>query len=388
MIIKDPPVSKETIPLQSDAFAGALNTPLSLSLFLSILRQRKRLILLSGSVGLVLMAVLAYTVAPSYTATASFLPPESSSGSSGAIAMLSQLSSVGAAGLFGGGSRQADLYIGILKSRTVSDKIVARFHLMERYKVKKLSVAEGILQDRTLFLSGTKDPLVKISVTDTNPVLARDLANAYLDALEETSATLAVSESSQRRLFYEQRLAKEKDDLSNAEVALKQVEEQTGLVAPTGQTILHIQAQAQIRAQIADREVRLDSLLNGATAENTQVILLRSEIKSLREQLSQMEKSTNRDEPSNAQMPALQLEYIRKARDMKFHEALFEILSKQYEAARLDESRGTHLQVLDRAITPDSKSGPHRILLMLFGIFAGLAFGIAWALLQATKGRQ
>jgi tyrosine-protein kinase Etk/Wzc len=387
-MIKDPPISPETlIPLQSDASAGVQNAPLSLSRFISILRKRKKSILLNGLVGLLVLAVFAYTRAPSYTATASFLPPESS-GSSGTMAMLSQISGLGAASLLGGSKSQADLCIGILKSHTVSDKLIERFHLMELYKVKKLSNAEGILQGRSLFLPGTKDPLVNISVTDGNPVLARDLTNAYLDALQETSATLAVSESSQRRLFYEQRLAKEKDELANAEVALKQMEEQTGLVAPAGQTMSHIQAQAQTQAQITERESRLAVLLSKETEENPEVISLRSEIGSLRGHLHQTEKGTNSDELSTTQMPALQLEYVRRARDVKYHETLFEILSKQYEAARLDESRDTPLQVLDRATTPDSRSGPHRSLFMLFGIFAGLAFGISRALLQAMKGSR
>ncbi len=384
-MIKDSPISTKIItPLQSDVSADLRNTPLSLSLFLNILRGRKKPILLSGLVGLVLLAIFAYTRPLSYTATASFLPPESGA-SSGTAAMLSQLSGLGAAGLLGGGKSQADLCIGILKSRTVSDKLIARFHLMERYKAKKLSIAEGMLQSNSLFLPGSKDPLVMISVTDGNPVMARDLANAYLDALQETSATLAVSESSQRRLFYEQRLGKEKDDLANAEVALKQVEEQTGLVAPTGQTMSHIQAQAQIQAQITEREVRLAALLSRETEDSIDVISLRSEIRSLRGQLSQTEKGTNSDQPSTAQMPTMQLEYVRKEREVKFHEALFEILSKQYEAARLDESRDAPLQVLDRAITPDSKSGPHRTLYMLFGLFAGLAFGTGRAVLEAMK---
>lgn len=372
------------MPLQSGVTGDARNSPLSLSLFLDILRRKMKSILLSGLAGLVLLAIVAYTRPLSYTATASFLPPESS-GTGGTAAMLSQLSGLGAAGLLGGSKSQADLCIGILKSRTVSDKLIERFHLMELYKAKKLSVAEDMLQSNSLFLPGSKDPLVSISVTSGSPVMARDLANGYLDALQETSATLAMSESSQRRLFYEQRLSKAKDDLSNAEVALKQVEEQTGVVAPTGQTMSHIQEQAQIQAQITERESRLAALLSRETDESIDVISLRREISSLRGQLSQTEKGRNGNEPSTAQMPGLQLEYVRKEREVKFHEALFEILSKQYEAARLDESRDAPLQVLDRATTPDTKSGPHRSLFMLFGVFAGLAFGTGRALLQAMK---
>lgn len=385
-MIEEPPILLETRPPRAGNLVIAdRNTPLTLSAFLRILWRRKLSILLSGAVGLILLAIYAYTQPLSYTATATFLPPQSGEGMSGSAAMLTQLSGLSAAGLLGGGKSQADLCIGILKSRTVADKLIERFHLMELYKVKKLSVAEGILQNHSLFLPGTRDPFVTISVTDGKPERARDMANAYLDALQETSDNLAMTESSQRRLFYEQRLAQEKDALADAEVALKQVEEKTGLVAPSGQTLSHIQSQAQIQAQITQREVRLAALLGSETEENPGVINLRTEIGNLRAQLSQMEKGNNLDQPSTAQMPELQLEYVRKDRDVKFHEALFEILSKQYEAARLDEARDSPLQVLDRATTPDSKSGPRRTLLMAFGIFLGLVVGSCWALFDAMK---
>ena len=385
--MKEKPIFTETTtPRSSEDVAASRNAPLTLSAFLRLLWRKKRQILLSGLGGLILLAIYAFTRPLTYTANASFLPPESGGGMSGSAAMLSQLSGMGAASLLGGGGKsQADFCIGILKSHTVADKLIDRFHLMEIYKAKKLSIAEGMLQNHSLFLPDTKDPFVTISVTDGKPDRARDLANAYLDALQEASAKLAATESSQRRLFYEQRLAQEKDALSEAEVALKKVEEKTGLVAPPGQTMSHIQSMAQIQAQITDRQVRLAALSRSETEENSDVVSLRSEIGNLRAQLNQMEKGNNLDQPSTAQMPELQLEYVRKERDVKFHGALFEILSKQYEAARLDESRDSPLQVLDRATTPDSKSGPPRTLLMAFGALLGIVGGTCWALLQATK---
>ena len=257
--------------------------------------------------------------------------------------------------------------------------------LTKAYKVKKESDAEKLLAKNSTFESGTKDPLVTISVTDTVPERARDLANGYLAALQDTSSGLSLSESSQRRLFFEQRLSKERDDLADAEVALKQSQEKTGLIAPAGQTASELQTLASLRAQITDRQVRLASLLHEETEQSPNVLRLRSEISNLQAQTSQMENGQSKGQFgrfSAAQVPELELDYIRKTRDVKYHEALFDIIAKQYEAARLDEAKDAPLQVLDHATVPDTKSGPHRTLLMALGMLLGLAAGVVWVLIQ------
>ncbi len=364
------------------------NDALSLPTVLRILRRGRRTIFLAGLGLLVLATIFAFSLPLNYTATTSFVPPGSNSSMSSAAAMLGQLSSLGGTSLLGGAKSQGDLYVGILKSHTISRELVQRFDLQHVYKVKKVSQAEQILGSKSLFESGTKDPIVIISVTDHNPQRARDLANGYLQALQATSANLALSESSQRRLFFEQRLAKEKDDLANAEVELKQAQEKTGLIAPVGQTTVEIQTLAQLHAQITDRQVRLAALLHDETDENPDVLRMRSEISSLQGQVAQLENGAGEGHFgrfSTAQVPELQLEYIRKARDVKYHEALFDIIAKQYEAARLDEAKDSPLQVLDRAVVPDMKSGPPRSVIMAIGLLFGLAGGAVWVLFQASR---
>ena len=349
----------------------------SLPALIAVLRRGRKTIAWAALAGLVLAAVFAWVLPNTYTATTSFVPPGSNVGPSSAVAMMGQLSALGAGSLLGGKS-QGDLYIGVLKSRTIAAELVAHFDLKAVYKVKKESQAEKTLAASSLFEAGNKDPIVTISVTDKSPERARDLANAYLQALQQTTGGLALSESSQRRLFYEQRLAHEKDDLANAEVDLKQTQEKTGLIAPAGQTLSEIQTLAQLRAQITDRQVRLASLLHDETDQNTDVIRLREEIGSLQAQVAQSENGQSRTHLgsfSTAQAPGLELEYIRKAREVKYHEALFEIIGKQYEAARLDEAKDSPLQVLDRAAVPDTKSGPHRTILMILGLLCGLIGG-------------
>ena len=362
---------------------------LTFGAFLRILQHGRRTILWSGLVALALATVLAFLLPLTYSATVSFVPP-GSTGQQSSLALLSQLSSLsgGAASSLLGGKSQGDLYVGILKSKTIARYLVERYGLQKVYKVKKESSAEKKLGRNSTFEVEAKSPIVTVTVTDHNRYRARDLAEGYLEALQTTSNHLALTESSQRRLFFEQRLAKEKDELANAEVAMKQAEENTGLIAPGGQTASEIQTLAQLRAQITGQQARLASLLYYDSDENPDVVRVRSEIGSLEDKVKQLQTGTDK-EPfgrfSAAQVPGMELEYIRRARDVKYHETLFEIIAKQYEAARLDEAKDSPLQVLDHAVVPDTKSGPYRSIIMAIGLLVGLMGGAVWVLLQYAR---
>jgi uncharacterized protein involved in exopolysaccharide biosynthesis len=326
-----------------------------------------------------------------FTSKAAFIPPNNGGSSVSAVmGQLSQLSGLGGGGLLGGPKSPGDLYVGILKSRSVQSEIVNRFDLIKLYKVKKESQAETVLALHSKFEVGVKDSIVTLSVTDKSPSRARDLANAYLDALRETNGRLALTESSQRRLFYEQQLAKEKDALADAEVDLKKTEENSGLIAPAGQTAAEIQIISQTRAQIASKEVELSALRLSATPQNPEIIRLETEISNLQEQLTNFHTGGGRGSNGaipTARVPALELEYVRKEREVKYHEALFAIIARQYEAARMDEShQAPLLQVLDVASYPDSKSAPRRTLIVLGGTILGFLGAVAWVLWHERIG--
>ncbi len=223
------------------------------------LHRGGRTIIAATVVVFAIAAITAFLIPTRYTSKASFIPPSTSSSSSAAVlaGQLSQLSGLGANSLMGGIKSPGDLYVGILKSRSIGSELVKRFDLKSVYDVKKESEAEKRLASHSSFDIGIKDSIVTISVTDKSPTRARDMANAYLEVLRETNGRLALSESSQRRLFFGQQLAKEKDDLENAEVELKKTEEQSGLIAPVGQTATEIQIIAETRAQIAVRQVEV-----------------------------------------------------------------------------------------------------------------------------------
>jgi uncharacterized protein involved in exopolysaccharide biosynthesis len=252
--------------------------------------------------------------------------------------------------------------------------------------VKKESLAEKELGSSTVIEVDPKSAIVTVSVTAKSPQLAHDLASAYMDALRETEGRLALSQSSQRRLFFGQQLAREKDDLEDAEVDLKKTEEQSGLIAPSGQTESEIRTIAETQAQIAFRQVQLAALRDSATEQNPEVIRLRSEIDDLQGQLARLQKGSGGESTAaipTSKVPELQLEYVRKEREVKYHEALFDALSRQYEAARLDEARDAPvLQVLDPASYPDSKSAPKRSYYMAGGLFFGFIAGCVWVLVR------
>jgi len=362
-----------------------------MAVFLLLMQERMQIAAVTV-LFLVGATVVAFLLPFRYTSVTSFIPPALGNNSSVLSAIAGQFSGLGAGDLLGTNKTSEQLYAGILKSRSVTGELVKQFDLMREFHAKKESQAEKALQDSTNVVIDTKSSIITVSVTAKSPDLAQKLANAYMNALRQTNGRLALSQSSQRRLFFEQQLASEKNSLADAEVELKKTEERSGLIAPAGQTEAQIRTMAETQAQIASREVELASLLQSATEQNPQIVRLRSEISDLQNQLTRLQ--TGKESQSGVSVPAskvpgVQLEYVRRLRDVKYHEALFEALARQYEAARLDESRESPvLQILDPASFPDSKSSPKRTLIMGVGTLIGFLFGCVWALLKTWKARS
>ena len=357
-----------------------------------LLLRNKWLILKFAGVAAVLTAITVLLMRPYYTGQATFLPPNSMS--TGGSALLGQLGVLGAAGSALGGLRDPSLiYVGILGSRTVADDLIQEFDLGKVYKTSKLSRTEKILKSNTKVTTG-KDSIVVIAVEDYDPKRAADLANAYLAALHKLNDRIALTEAGQKRLFFEQQLEKEKNSLADAEVALTETQQKSGLIQPGGQAQLQIETIAQTQAEISSREVQLAAMSQAATNQNPDVIRLRSEIDGLKEQLSRLENSGVKTGAGNVEIPTskvpeLTLTYIRKARDVKYHEALYELLLRQYESAKLDEAKSAPvMQVVDYAVVPDTKSGPARTLLTLLAFFTGGMVGVIWVVVREALRSQ
>jgi uncharacterized protein involved in exopolysaccharide biosynthesis len=197
---------------------------------------------------------------------------------------------------------------------------------------------------------------------------------------------LAVTEASQRRLFFEQQVQQAKDSLANAEVALKETQQKTGMIQLDSQAKAMLEAIGKLKAQVAAKEVELQAMKSFATEQNPDVVLTQEQLSALRGQLAKLEKQqpTDSADPFMAaeKVPAVALEYVRRLREVKYQEAIFELLAKQYQAAKLDEAKeAAVIQTVDPAITPDKKSSPERALILGIGLIGGFFLGVVIALL-------
>jgi uncharacterized protein involved in exopolysaccharide biosynthesis len=336
---------------------------------------------------MLLSAGVALLIPPTYTAEAVILPPQPEQSSQ----LLMMGSPAGLAGMGGLGSTlaggllrsPAELYIGILKSRTIADALIARFRLQQVYRSNSETGTRKALARHTEIETG-KNYLITIRVEDRDRDRAAAIANAYVDELHRQNSRLALTSAAQRRLFFEQQLADEKNALASAEIAVKKMQQSSGLVFPSGQSEALLRSIASIQAQIAAREVQLQGMRMYATADNAQLQVLETTLASLRQQLLKLEAGSGDELVVPARkMPETGLEYLRKMRDFHYHETLFELLARQYEAARIDEAKQAPLvQVVDSAVVPDRKSWPPRTLIVLAAGLLALAGASLFALLQ------
>lgn len=282
-----------------------------------------------------------------------------------------------------------DIYIGMLKSRTVEDALIAQFDLSIVYRDRKISDTRRDLEKNS-HIESSKEGLIEISVEDKSPQQAAALANSYVDQLRNLTQHLAVTEASQRRLFFEQQVQQAKEDLGHAELDLKNVEQKTGMIQLDAQAKVMIEAVGNVRAQIAAKEVALQVMRSFATDQNPDVALQERELAGLREQLGGLEKNTPREEDPpggdpmivTGKVPAAALAYANALREVKYRETIFELLAKQFEAAKLDEAREAVIQVLDRAVEPDTKSSPSRTSIVIFVAMGVFFITVGWALAQ------
>jgi uncharacterized protein involved in exopolysaccharide biosynthesis len=359
-----------------------------------MLALRKRLIAAATGIG-ILVAVLVSLLLPiRYTSTTTIMTPREApsltalftSNGQLANANLSSLASLAGPGMLM--RNPNDLYIGFLQSRPVVDAIIDQFGLMKLYRSADRTAARATLAKRTEIVS-QKSGLLAISVTDSDKKRATAMASAYIAQLRALTQSIALSEASQRRLFYEDQLKRAKDDVVQAEFALQQVEQKSGIVQVNAQTSAIIGGLAGLRAQITAKEVEVQSLRSYSTDRNPQVQLAESELGSLREQMAIMEQRNPSKKPFDiglGDIPTAGLDYLTAEHELLYRQTLFDLLLKLYDSARLDEAKeAAVIQTVEPAAEPDRKSSPKRKLIALCGLFCGFLVGCAMALLEQLK---
>ncbi|MEO6816836.1 MAG: Wzz/FepE/Etk N-terminal domain-containing protein [Edaphobacter sp.] len=349
-----------------------------------LLRKHLRRNVLFAVAGFLLMLVLMLSAKVKYSATAVLLVPQNSPSASSLALQMATGGGMGALSLLGGGG-QYEVYEDILRSRTVADRLIGQYHLKDLYQVKDREAAEKVLASRTKLVS-EKEGMIRVTVEDTDPHRAADIANAYLSELDWMNQNLAITSAGQQRAYFEREMVKEKNALEDAEVDLKRTQEQAGILVPQSQALAHLSAIEQTRAELRLRQIELGALMQGATGENPSVVQLRSEIDGLESQLNAMQKGGGGPAAGTptSKVPEISLEYLRKVREVKFHEALFEMLARQYEIAKQEEGKTiSMIQVLDKAIPPDHKSWPPRTLFCILGLIGGAFIGAGYTFIEA-----
>lgn len=343
---------------------------ISLLEMLQVLWEHKWLLIGSTLGAGVLAAGVTLLMPDYYTATARILPPQQSSSS--ASALLGQLGGLAAAagGSIGGIRNPNDLYVGMMRSRTVADRLIERFDLKTYFDVESQNLTQQKLSSASSVSAG-KDGIISVSVEAKDPKLAADLSNAYVEELIRLTGLLAVTEASQRRLFFERQLAKVRDNLAVAETDAREALSTGGLALVEGQGRSLVEASARLRAQITAREVQIGAMRGFAAETNPDLQLMQRELGALRAELGRVEGASG--QVADAKNAPVANENVRKLRELRYLEMLQELLVRQTEAARLDEAKDLSLvQVLDSAVPPDRKSAPKRSLMVIGA--AGCAF--------------
>lgn len=316
------------------------------------------LLLVPIAAGLVALGIT-YAIPPSFTATTKFMPPQQQQ--SAASAMLQSLGALGGlAGASGALKNPADQYVALVKSRTVQDALIDRFKLNERYEEKFKQDSRKQLDKNTMVASG-KDGLITIDLEDKDPAVAAQIANAYVEELGKLLNRLAITEAQQRRVFFEKQLLGAKDNLVKAELGLKSSGVNSSALKASPQAA--VEGLARLKASITAQEVKLASMRGYLTESAPDFKQAQTELFALRSQLTRAEK----EEPVSTS----DSDYITKFREFKYNETLFELFAKQYEMARVDESReGAVIQVVDVALAPEVKSKPRRGVIAILATVA------------------
>lgn len=355
-----------------------------LDILTALARQKKILFTVPLITGVLAIAA-AFLIKPTFSSTAVILPPQQQS--SGVSAMLGQLGGLaGAAGSIAGLKNPNDLYVAMLKSRTIADKLINHFDLKTRFEVETLDDARKKLDGMAIAVSD-KAGTISILVEDKDPKFAAELANAFVSELSNLTKGLAITDAAQRRLFFGKQLIAVKDDLANAEIALRKTQESTGMLQLDGQVQGIIRNVAQLEGTIAAKEVQLNAMRSFATNNNPDLLRLHGEIQGYQAQLEKLKTGKLSKDGDlmvpTGKIPEVGIEYIRSLRNVKYQETIFELLSKQYELAKIDEAKeSSNIQILDNAVPAEKKSKPKKLIIILIGFIGGAFFALFMALIR------
>ncbi|WP_343633319.1 Wzz/FepE/Etk N-terminal domain-containing protein [Roseateles sp.] len=371
------------IPTSAEVQKRDSETDFQFSEIVSALHARGRLLVITPIVVGAIAVGVSFLVPPTYTARTMFLPPQPAQNTAAtALASLGGALS-GLAGLgVGGVKTTADQYISLMESVNVQDKLIDRFGLMKEYDAKYRFQARKELSQNVRISLGKKDGLITLEAEASSPAMAADLANAHVDELRRLTGELALTEAQQRRVFFEKELKRTRDRLTQAQLELQRSGFNPG--AMKAEPKAAADAYARIKAEVTAADVKLQTMQRTLADSAPEVLQQRGLLGALRAQLAKLESADN-GAPTD-------VNYIGKYREYKYQESLFELFARQFEAARLEESReGGLIQVVDVATPPERKSRPKRLIygvIAAFGSLLAVTFAVLLGHIRQRAGRR
>jgi len=368
---------------------------------LRLLWEQRRFLLRWTGIGLVMSLLVALLIPSRYEATTQLMPPENQSGG-GAAAFLAAAagrggsgsgSGSGLAGLAGdllGTKNSGALFVGILSSRTVQDRLIEEFDLRREYSDSKMEDARTDLAKHTGVTEDRKSGIISVSVWDHNPQRAANMAGAYVKELDRLVAQVSTSAARRERIFLEGRLHAVKQDLDASAVKFSEFASKNTAIDIPAQGKAMVEAAATLQGQLIFAESELHGLEAIYTDQNVRVKALRARVSELRSQLGKIggesgtagalsSKSDPSLYPSIRQLPVLGVTYADLYQQTKIQATVFELLTQQYELAKVQEAKEIpSVKVLDAAVVPTKKSFPPRIAFTAVGAALFLLGACAW----------
>ncbi len=368
---------------------------------LRVLWGGRRLFSRVGAIGLLVSTLIAFLIPKSYTSMAQLMPPDAQS-SSGMAMMAALTARGGGAGL---GSAAGDLlglqssgalFVGVLRSQTAQERLIQEFGLQKVYGKKLITDARTELDENTSISEDRRSGIISISVTDHDPKRAAAIANGYVNELNALVAALSTSAAHRERVFLEERLKVAKRDLDAAtnQLALFSSKNNTLDIQTEGKAMLD--AAGTLAGQMIAAQSELEGLRQIYTDNNPRVRALNARVGELRKQLEKLsgtsaDAATTGDSspavsngmpyPTIRSLPLLGEKYSDYYRRAKIQETVFELLTEQYELAKIEEAKETpSVKVLDPGQVPERKSFPSRSLIIFEGTFLVLAISVVWVL--------
>jgi len=339
----------------------------------------------------VLAIIISLLLRPKFTATTTILPPSNEEGALvGLTGILSSQAAFGASlsRLGFGLSRPSDLYAAILRSGRIRSEIINRFDLKKRFKAKTMYDAFKALNKITK-INVTAEGIIEVSVTHQDKYLATDMANGFIEELDKFNTQTRMTMGKRYRIFLENRLRQTAKELAEAEDSLKAFKERHRTVALDEEMKSAIEIIAKLKSEQVIREIQRGAFASADDENNPYILNLDQQIKAIEKQLSAIEfgvKTKNRNEFGAgfsvpfSQLPQLSLELARLTRNFKVQEAIYELLTQNFEQAKLLELRDTPtVQILDVAAPPEKKSWPKRTLIVIFAFVLSFAFSVLLA---------